>query len=1564
MQKLKTIKFFISSTFKDFEQERDILHKFIFPKLKKLCHDKQFGFQPIDLRWGVMEEAGIDQQTMNICLNEVKRSSYKPKPNLLLLVGQRYGWVPIPYSIEQKEFCELMTEVRKNSKEDEKLIREWYKKDENAIYTTYYLKNKTDYKDNREGWSKIENQIRDAFQKATTIAKYHTSATEQEMDEGLDVLDNKHTFAYFRKIKQKYEDIDTELKKDFIDPDLSKLEGLTKKLIENSNIPKDNQIELKTDWEDIEVATQTKYEALELEDSPQYLKDFHDEILEKFTTAIKKEIKEFENNKPTDLEIELEEQNNFLEKKSKLVLGRDKEVKRIIDFIDIDTSTQYYLQYGKSGSGKTSVMAKAIGDIKKISNDYEIIYRFIGTSALSTYSRVLFESIYWEIQTILDNDKKIKKQSLSLEQEEHKFKEQFIKQLNKLDEQGKKIVIFLDALDQFEDYNDLSILLEGLSKNIKVIFSTLYDKDKEEIEDYSIYYNRLNYLENKYPLEALKNEDNMLIIHHWLSDKNRTLTKPQEFYILELLDNEDKKTPLYLKLIFEIVKHWSSDKTDLKLADNENDLIIQFFSFIQKQYHHDGLLIERILGFISASKDGLSESELIDLISRDEDLLDKFQNERYQKLDRLPSAIWSRLYYYIEEFFTEKLIDGEMLITPFHRIISETIKMQYYESSKDSLHKKLANYFLTLQDTEKLWDERYNNLHMLSETPYQLFKSKDAKRLKNILFDLEFAGSIYDNNKQESFIEIMGKAIQVDDTIEDEIYPWESFYREKEHLIIKVNEELWKPHQSLFQLAYEDGLDSPSHNKAKELLQERKVNFNWLKRTYMPDSFYRKGLLRVFNAEKGLLRGVEIFKNNYILSYFENGLITIKNFNNKYFNSFNTEHSGDLTRVEVLDDNKFLSYSTDGTIKLWNDNGELLNELNKHNNAIQGVKILNDGQMLSYSLDNTLILWNRNGYYIKTLDESSDTSFLGLPGIKLINSTHIIFYTSYGSVKLLNYNGKIVKQLNNIKARSIEVYSDNILFIAGVNGKVSKWDIESGSHKVSDRKCSYFNGIELLDDDKFITYDADGNLIVWDSMLNSYSLTGHTEYISGIKLLSDGRVLSYSGDKTIRIWDLKKRTSKVLCGHSGHINGIELLDNDKIISYSDDKTIRIWNLQGQNLAVLDGHDNKIVGIKIINNIKLLSYSQDGEIRLWNLKLKSFYLPDTHEGYIRGINILNNGKITTYSQDTTLRFWTSEGKSLSVLNEHKDQINGVKIVNNKIISFSKDSSFIIWTDDGKLFKKVSGHYASVKGIDIYDNKILSYSSDRVVRTWTLEGLPLAGYERQNYYGNVHKSKFLNTGDVLTSYIEGTMILQRISTGTTSSVTMLGHNNLSDFKSVDNMIISYSCDNKLIIWNSIGEFICELNKHTDYVNGFEILNNKNILSYSDDKTLILWSNSGIYIKTLKEHSSYVRGVKLLNDGKILSYSSDGEIVLWDENCNKLKVMQGHKNSIIEIKVLNNEKIMTFSKDLTIRIWDINGNILELWYFSLEDIQDFKFYKSYYDRLAVASSRSLLVYDFINK
>ena len=110
----RTVRLFVSSTFSDLKAERDALQREVFPRLNHLCLSNGFRFQAIDLRWGISEEAGRDNRTMRICLRELARCQQdRPKPNFLILLGDRYGWRPLPEIIPAPLFEKLAAQPRR-----------------------------------------------------------------------------------------------------------------------------------------------------------------------------------------------------------------------------------------------------------------------------------------------------------------------------------------------------------------------------------------------------------------------------------------------------------------------------------------------------------------------------------------------------------------------------------------------------------------------------------------------------------------------------------------------------------------------------------------------------------------------------------------------------------------------------------------------------------------------------------------------------------------------------------------------------------------------------------------------------------------------------------------------------------------------------------------------------------------------------------------------------------------------------------------------------------------------------------------------------------------------------------------------------------------------------------------------------------------------------------------------------------------------------------------------------------------------------------------------------------
>jgi hypothetical protein len=72
-QSSRTFRIFVSSAFSDLKTDRNALQEKVFPRLRDLAAAHGCRFQTIDMRWGVSEEATLDQQTMKICLGEIER---------------------------------------------------------------------------------------------------------------------------------------------------------------------------------------------------------------------------------------------------------------------------------------------------------------------------------------------------------------------------------------------------------------------------------------------------------------------------------------------------------------------------------------------------------------------------------------------------------------------------------------------------------------------------------------------------------------------------------------------------------------------------------------------------------------------------------------------------------------------------------------------------------------------------------------------------------------------------------------------------------------------------------------------------------------------------------------------------------------------------------------------------------------------------------------------------------------------------------------------------------------------------------------------------------------------------------------------------------------------------------------------------------------------------------------------------------------------------------------------------------------------------------------------------
>jgi len=717
-QQTKIFRVFVSSTFSDMKEERWILQKEVFPELEKFCESRGARFQGVDLRWGVSENLSLNQKTLQTCFNEIARCQKKsPKPNFLILLGDRYGWQPVPEKIPISEMQTLLTHFLEEEKKF--LIWEpnntlgWYRLDENAKPFEYLLQPKGKY-EKHDDWKPIEIKIREILR--NTIRKicqgnedaikekwthYFTSATHQEIIKGaLKHEDGEnpedHVLAFVRKIDGRPEGTDAEGFVDLVDgiPDdycknqLNELKDALKSKL------KKNCIHYYTNWED----GKSKM-------SDDYRKEFKDKIINFLTAIIDPLSKTIEGNREKhELDYEIKLHKDF---KERLVLhfkGRLDDLTKLRELTENKSGNKPISLIGVSGSGKSSVMAKTIDSIDAQKN--VVIYRFIGATSRSTNIMSLLQSVCSEIAEKFGRDAK----TMAREGDDKAWYDmnglsEIFKECLELAKPERPIIVFLDALDQLSDTDNAKLfywLPKDLRANSKLILSALTDL-KDKLSETEII-----------PLPSLPESDAKDILDGWLDVEKRNLTDAQKQKIISNFnqtgeDNNKSGLPIYLKLAFEIAKHWRSYENEYSLQKDVKGIINDYFKFLESEHDID-FVRTAICYMLSGRYQGLAENEILEILAftdtkdTNEDVNNDekdywtifLEKNQFHKQDlialkealekpkegprgymKIPIAVWSRLYLDLEPFLTERDADGVPIITFFHRQFNEVLRERY-----------------------------------------------------------------------------------------------------------------------------------------------------------------------------------------------------------------------------------------------------------------------------------------------------------------------------------------------------------------------------------------------------------------------------------------------------------------------------------------------------------------------------------------------------------------------------------------------------------------------------------------------------------------------------------------------------------------------------------------------------------------------------------------------------------------------------------------------------------------------------------------------------------------------
>ena len=315
------------------------------------------------------------------------------------------------------------------------------------------------------------------------------------------------------------------------------------------------------------------------------------------------------------------------------------------------------------------------------------VIRFLGTTPSSFDIRQLLQSLCRQIFITLDRDPELVPSSIK------ELQNLFNELLEKFPDK-KNLVIFLDSLDMLvPQYNAhfLQWLPEKLKENVKIVLSTLPDKHGilERLQKDLVQ-------EDEYFLEvgAMSVEECTKLLSCWLSSAGRCLSSLQQSAVQGVF--QLCALPLYVKLLAEDAKSWTSHSfiSPVMLPTNVKDYLNSFFDGLE--FKHGTTLVSKALSYITASTTGLSDCEMEDILSLDEDVLNEVYKDCMPSSRRIPSLIWIRLKADLSNFLMRKLSEDISVYFWFHRQFVEATRIRYLadEQSRKEIHTVLADYFL------------------------------------------------------------------------------------------------------------------------------------------------------------------------------------------------------------------------------------------------------------------------------------------------------------------------------------------------------------------------------------------------------------------------------------------------------------------------------------------------------------------------------------------------------------------------------------------------------------------------------------------------------------------------------------------------------------------------------------------------------------------------------------------------------------------------------------------------------------------------------------------------------
>ncbi|XP_069832269.1 NACHT domain- and WD repeat-containing protein 1-like [Dendropsophus ebraccatus] len=375
----------------------------------------------------------------------------------------------------------------------------------------------------------------------------------------------------------------------------------------------------------------------------------------------------------------------------KTFIGRESIMIQLQDCVK-SSNRRLVVIHGQPGSGKSAIIAKVSTAASQwVPGDLRVVTRFIGATGDSRHTRLLLQSLCYQIADIFNLKTHFSENQKGLTNE--------FSTLLEMATDSRPLMVILDGIDELSQSEaHLSWIPTELPPHVYLIVSVSSESECASLR----HLQKLTLEQNIIPIPPLSSVEISDMIELWLTRDCRKLTGHQRSVLLESC--AACPLPLYIVCSYMESHQWTSYTPDNEILLQPNISKMYYWFLTKLEKNHGDQVVKKTACYISLSRNGITQEELLDLLSLDQAVMDEIRQYQGLTVPVFPEVLWIKLRNDFGTHLVEQRTDDSYVINWAHSHF-RTVCMNRYVKSKDyqlSIHSAFTDYYLESRSRHKL----------------------------------------------------------------------------------------------------------------------------------------------------------------------------------------------------------------------------------------------------------------------------------------------------------------------------------------------------------------------------------------------------------------------------------------------------------------------------------------------------------------------------------------------------------------------------------------------------------------------------------------------------------------------------------------------------------------------------------------------------------------------------------------------------------------------------------------------------------------------------------------------